>query len=35
MLFIGIKTNLTKKPMNPITAKPTAQAPAILIYSFY
>jgi hypothetical protein len=33
MLLIGMKTSFTKKPIKPITANPTAQAPAILMYS--
>ena len=35
MLLIGMNTNLTKKPMKPITAKPTEHAPAIFKYSKY
>lgn len=35
MLFMGIKTSFTKNPIKPMTANPTAQAPAIRTYSVY
>lgn len=33
MLLIGMKINLTKKPMNPMIAKPSEVARAILVNS--
>ena len=33
MLFTGINTNFTKKPIMPIIAKPMAQAYTTLVYS--